>query len=268
MQKFRLRLAGSPPGRRTLCLIGIALALVFVAGADGALVRVGRLVVHADGGFTPRTLPRHSFAPIDFKGHVDITSTDSGPVPTLQRVRLDFDRDGRLGTRGLPVCRPVQIERTSPKVARRRCKGALVGTGHIDVAIPVFGGLTVTLRSPASVFNGPRQGGNPTVVGHAQVPFLGETYVLAIPIERLHGAFAYRATVDVPPIAGGTGAITHVDGKIGRRYRSGGVDRSYTSARCSDGVLETRGRLDFTDGTVIEGSVYKPCAVRTRRSAH
>ena len=49
-----------------------------------------------------------------------------------------------------------------------------------------------------------------------------ETYAIVVPIEKRGGGFRYRARLDLPSIAGGAGAITHVDVRIGRRYRAGG----------------------------------------------
>jgi len=248
----------------------LAAVLLLMAGAaDGALVRVGRLVVRADGGFTPRTLPKRAYAPIHFEGHADVNSTDGGPVPPLRQLRLDFDRDGRLSTRGLGVCPPARLEGTTTKTARRRCRGALVGTGNIGASLSLPGfPREVSLRSPLLIFNGPRVGGRPSAIAHARETFPERrTYVVVIPIERRDGPFSYRATVTIPEFAGGYGSLVHVDARLGRRYGRGDK-RSYISARCGDGVLETRGRLDFADpeSTVIEGSVFKPCtAVPAKR---
>lgn len=243
-----------------LALVGVLLLLAVTA--DAALVRVGRVVVRADGGYSPTTLPRNRHVPIRFQGWAQISSTDSAPPPALRSVVLDFDRAGRLMTRGLPVCRPAQIEGTVPATARRRCGKALVGQGSV-AALVTLPGAPVTVRSPLSIFNGPRMGGKPTVLGHAQstVPSR-ETYVVVVPIERRKGAFGYRATINFPEIAGGLGILSRIDAKIGKSYRSKDSRRSYVSARCADGVFETRGRFTFDDATVIEGSVYKACNVR------
>jgi hypothetical protein len=244
----------------TICLAG-AICLFFIAGAaNAARVRVGTLILRADGGFEPRVLPRHAYAPIRFQGHAEIGTTNSEPPPALRRVRLDFDRDGRLTTAGLPVCPPSRIEGTAPMQARQLCKGAIVGTGHVGVAISVPGHSRVDVTSPLTLFNGPRQGGDPTVIAHAQTTFPApETYVVTIPIERSTGTYGYRTTFDLPEIANGHGALTHIDAKIGRRYSFRGSKRSYTSARCSDGVLQTHGFFYFADGTIISGAVFRPC---------
>jgi hypothetical protein len=113
-----------------------------------------------------------------------------------------------------------------------------------------------------TIFNGPREDGHPTAVIHAQTTVPGtQTFAIPVPIERLRGEFRYRATLNLPPIAGGLGAVTRVSVDIGRRFRAGGHKRSYVSARCTDGILRTRGRFTFAnpERTIIFGSVEKPC---------
>lgn len=248
-------------GKRIAIAGTILLAILVAANLAGAAtVRVGTLVLQADGGFEPQLLPKRTFAPIHFQGHGDIKTTDGSVPPALQHVKLEFDHDGRLTTAGLSVCRPAEVEAATPAEARRRCAAAIVGAGRIaaSVPLPVLG--RVVMSSPLTLFNGPRQGGDPTVILHAQAPFpISETYVVTIPIERRHGTYGYRAAFDVPPIAGGLGSLTHIDAKIGRRYRAGGAERSYVSARCSDYILQTQGYFSFADGTVIYGSAFKVC---------
>jgi hypothetical protein len=240
----------------------VATAALLAGSAGAATVRVGTLVLQADGGFRPQLLPRRTYAPIRFQGYGDIKTTNGSLPPALQHVELEFDRDGRVSAAGLPVCEPATLETATPKQARRRCRGAIVGTGHVEAAADLAGLARVELRSALTLFNGPRQDGHPTVVGHAQAPFpISETYVVVAPLERRRGTFGYRTSFDIPPIAGGLGSLTHVDAKVGRLYRSGGAKRSYVSARCSDRILQTQGYFSFSDGTVIYGSVFKVCRI-------
>jgi hypothetical protein len=244
--------------------IGVVIACVlFAGGANAALVKVGNLVLTADGGFTPRTLPRTTFAPINFTGHADLRSADGSVPPALQQVVLDFDRDGRLSTAGLPICQPALLEEATPSEARGRCPKAIVGTGHVSALITREAEPPTLASSPITLFNGPRQAGHPTVILHARttVPAT-QNFVLTIPIEKRAGLYRYRATVEVPPIAAGRGSLIHLDVKIGKHYRYRGSERSYTAARCGDGIFRTRGRFTFSDDTIIEGSVEKPCSVR------
>jgi hypothetical protein len=245
--------------RAAVSALAIALVAATSAAGDGALVEVNNIVLRADGGFEPQTLPRRQFAPIDFQGHVDISARHGGPLPPLRQALIDFDRDGRLSVAGLPTCVPETIAQEGTAEARRTCRGANVGTGHVAAAIS-FLGAAVQTRVPLTIFNGPRLATGPSVVLHARtlIP-LPETYAILVPIERLHGDFRYRARIELPPLAGGLGALTHIDARIGRRYRAGGRSRSYVSARCSDNVLQTHGDFTFADGTVISGAVEKYC---------
>jgi hypothetical protein len=243
--------------------LGCTAVLLLAAGAaSAARVEVNGLVLHADGTFEPRQLPRHQFVPIEFQGYVDVAARGGGQPAALQQVVVDFDRDGRIGAVGLPVCPPEQIANASPAQARQICGGAIVGSGSIEALIALAGGA-VPASSPLTIFNGPPEEGHPTVVVHAQttVPAT-QTFAILVPVERRRGGFRYRATLNLPPIAAGLGAITHIEVKVGRRFSAGGRRRSYVSARCSDGILHTHGRFTFADGTVIDGSVERACTPR------
>jgi len=234
--------------------------VLFAGAANAALVRVGNLVLTADGGFRPSSLPRSTYAPINFDGEANLRAVDGSVPPPLQQLVLDFDRHGRLSTTGLPVCQPASLAEATVSEARNRCPGAIVGRGRASVAIS-DGGRPLVVSSPLTFFNGPRLAGKPTVIMHARITVPAvQNFVVTIPIEKRAGH--YRTTVDLPSIAGGRGSLTHLSASIGKRYRSGGKERSYVSARCGNGVFRTRGRFTFTDGTVIEGSVDKGCTVR------
>jgi len=248
--------------KRAVLLAGLLTLLVAGGARGGALVEVGDLVLRADGGFQPRHLPRHRFAPIGFGGQISLESRSDGAPPALRRAVVEFDRDGRLGVAGLPTCAARRVAALGPGAARRRCRGAIVGRGRVEATIALPGG-PVQARSALTIFNGPRQGRRPTVVLHARttVPAV-QTYAIVVPIAKRRGEFRYRATLEVPPIAGGLGAITLIKARIERRYRADGKRRSYISARCSDGILRTRGRFSFADGTVVDGAIEKFCRAR------
>jgi len=249
--------------KRLLAAGALICCVLFAGAANAALVRVGNLVLTADGGFKPSALPRTTYAPINFDGEANLRAVDGSAPPALQQLILDFDRDGKLTTAGLPVCQPASLEEVTPKEARARCPGAIVGTGRASALVSEDGLPLFVVSSPLTFFNGPRLGGKPTVIMHARITAPAvQSFVITIPIEKRHGRYRYRATVDFPPIAGGHGSLTHLSASIGKRYRFGGRERSYVSARCGDGIFSTHGRFTFADGTVIDGSVEKACTVR------
>jgi hypothetical protein len=220
-------------------------------------------VLTADGGFTPRTLPRRSFAPIEFKGRANLRAVDGGVPVAVQRIVLDFDRDGRLNAAGLPECDPAVLVGKRPFDARETCGGSIVGEGHATAMVARPGEPVLRTGTELTVFSGIRQGRVPTAIVHGRLfTPQPETFLIVVPIQKRAGEFRYRATIDVPPIAGGYGALVHVDATIGRRFRFRGSRRSYVAARCSDGVLQTHGRFEFADGSIVDGSLQRGCTVR------
>jgi hypothetical protein len=242
-----------------IAVVAILCALA-AASARAALLQVNGLVLRADGGFAPRQLPRRSFAPIEFRGWADIRAVGGGVPAALRRAVLDFDRDGRLATRGLARCPVARVLATTPRQARRRCPRAIVGRGRVEALIALPGRAPVRARSALTVFNAPRQGGRPTVVLHAHIAApVVQTFAIVVPIERRRGRYSHRVAIEMPQIAGGYGALTYAKLRIGRRFRLHGAPRSYVSARCSDGILETHGHFAFAEGTILDGVVEKPC---------
>ena len=254
--------------RRALALLlGAALLVgaIVTAGAGAtAMVETREIRLEVNAAFQPRALPKHSFAPVQFEGFLDIGKPGGGEPPALEQIVLDFDRDGRLDVAGLPTCAPESIAAASVEEARALCKGAIVGTGEVEALVALPARAPVPTSSPLTLFNGPRLEGHPTVVVHAHIPRPAtQTYAIVVPIEKRRGEFRYRATVNLPPLAGGFGAITHMQVKVGRRYTAGGKKRSYVSARCSDHILRSHGIFTFAGGFVIEGvGLEKYCAQR------
>jgi hypothetical protein len=245
-----------------LAVLGACAALAATAGAS-ALVETREVRFVADASFSPRDLPKNSFAPVTFSGSLKIARPGGGEPLAIESIVLDFDRDGRLDTTGLPRCAPNEVEDLGVAEAREVCKSAIVGTGQLEALVALPSGPVPT-SSPLTLFNGPLVEGHPSVVVHARtsVPTT-QTYAIVVPILKRRGGFRYRAIVDIPPLAGGLGAITNISVHVGRRYTAGGVRRSYVSARCSDHILRTHAAVTFTNGLVIEGvGLEKYCAQR------
>lgn len=247
-----------------MALVCALVGLTVGGESDAALIKVQNLVLKAEGAFKPAALPRHSYAPNDFHGHADLINTEGGPPTQLDEMTLEFDRNEKIDTRGLPVCPPSRIAHSTVQEARRQCAGALVGTGHVGATMYLLG-VPVNVRLAASLFNGPPQNGNPSVVGHTFAPLpTPRAYTIPIQVERERGAYAYRVQIDARQLAG-EGILTHIDGHIGRRFQYGGRERSYISGRCGNGLLRIHGHFLFDDGTIMDGALEKPCSIARPR---
>jgi hypothetical protein len=243
-------------GLAGVCLLALAaLALGPLRGAGAATVIYKDLVLHVTGGFQPQTLPRRSYAPIEFQGELDLSSRSGRQPPALTEAVVYFNRAGLLDTEGLPTCAADQVAGLDSEAARAACRGAIVGEGTVEAEL-----AGVQLSAPLTIFNGPAEADHPTAVLHAAFGApVNQVFAIPVPIERIPGAFRYRVTVQVPPLALGRASLTRLHVEIGRRYRVGGERHSYVSARCNEAIVRTRGRFTFAEGTVVDGTVERFC---------
>jgi len=252
--------------RRKLVVTAVlALSALAASGvAEAQKIRVGDLILTADGGFAPTRLPKHEDAPITIHGGGKISTVSGDYPPILENINIEFDRHGSLETIGLPVCSLHKLEATTVPQARRACPGAIVGKGygHAIVAFPESKPLNVD--SPITLFNGPKKGGNATVFAHAYTTYPAPvTLIVPVVIERIHkGVYGYRTKARIPKIAGGAGIPISGHLTIGRKWTYRGQKHSYVNARCETGHLQARVEATFKDGTFLSGVFIRACQVR------
>jgi hypothetical protein len=252
----------SPRGRRALLPVAIIGMVLALAGTAAAIVlRAGDIVIHAEGGFSPTTLPKHENAPITLQGGGELSTVSGDLPPVLKTLTIEYDRHGAVETRGLPVCVAGKLQATDTEAARRACPGAIVGKGLGRAIVAFPESKPIPISSPLTLFNGPEVHGRPTVLAHAftTVP-VPATFVIPIVIERIHkGVYGYRTEAKIPKIAGGSGIPIAGHLKIGRRWTYKGHRYSYLSARCETGKLQARGEFEFDDATFLSGTFVKGC---------
>lgn len=245
---------------RTLALAAVAL-LALAGSAYAIRLQVGNIVVIADGGFSPTTLPRDGFAPIEAHGFAKFETADGGLPSILEQIVFWFDKNGKVETRGLPICTPPRLEATTTAAARKLCPGAIVGTGFGKAVVNFPEQGPIPASSPFTIFNGPRKHGNPTVLVHAHLTVPGPTtFVVPIEIERVNdGRYGFKTVAKIPRIAGGYGTPLYGRIEIGREWKYRGETLSYINAGCPDGRLQAKGQFTFKDGTFLQGTLFRPC---------
>jgi hypothetical protein len=266
--------------KRVVAAVGLVALVALAATATASVfhvhVRAGNLLLDAEGGFKPSALPKHKNAPISFYGGGKISTVSGELPPIVDTLLLEFDKHGALDTRGLPFCTKAKLIATDVPAARRACKDAIVGTGFGSAVVKFPEQAPIKVGSPITVFNGPKQGGNYTVIAHAHLDYPGPTtFIVPVVIERIHkGPLGYRVKVKIPKIAGGYGHPISGTTKIGRKWTFKGKQHSYVNARCETGHFQAKAEVSFTAGPeptpsqaaeaeeILKASFFAPCKVR------
>lgn len=210
----------------------------------------------------PVKLPRKKFHQATLKVVTRTTSktADNGvPVPATRAI-VDFDRDLRLFTKGIPKCSPGKLQNTSTRAALALCGKAKIGAGNAIVLLPV-GGQVFEEKAAVTAFNGRPEKGRPTVILHSygRAP-VQVTLVLTGTVRNYykHG-YGPRLAIDIPKIAGGAGALTRFAVAIRKKYRYKGKARAFVNARCRHKKLRTRGKFIFADGESLTDRYVQRC---------
>jgi hypothetical protein len=250
--------------RKTLLrahVLGAALLLAAVGSALAITLHAGPIVIHADGGFSPTSLPKHGFAPIKLHGFGKIGTENGTLPPILKTVTIWFDKHGEVETKGLPTCSPGKLAATTTPQARRLCPGAIVGKGFGSAIVAFPEQEPIKASSAITLFNAKPKHGNPVVLAHAHLTVPGPTtFVVPIEIQRVHdGRYGFKTVAEIPKIAGGSGIPVYARLTVGRTWKYKGRTLSFANAGCPDGRLQAKGQFVFKDGTTLQGSVLKTC---------
>jgi hypothetical protein len=258
---------------------GIVLVLLVAAATANAFhvhVRAGNLVLDAEGGFAPKALPKFKNAPITTHGGGSLSTISGELPPILDTFVLEFDKHGALDTTGLPFCTKGKLVATDVAAARKACKDAIVGEGFGSAVVKFPEQAPIKVGSPITLFNGPKQGGDDTIIAHAHLDYPGPTtFIVPIVIEKIHkGVYGYRIVVKIPKIAGGYGHPISGSAKVGKKWTYKGKKHSYINARCETGHFQVRGEFSFKGGPeetpaqaeeaaqVLNATFLLPCDVR------
>jgi len=254
-------LAAAAAAATVLAVVTSSLAM---RNATKVRIQAGNIIITGEGGFAPPALPKHVDAPITLFGRGKISTVDGELPPVLKTIQFEFDKHGSVQTVGLPVCTAGKLQATTVPQARKLCPGSIVGKGRGHAIVKFPEQIPIPISSPITIFNGPRKGGDPTVFAHAYttVP-VSTTFVVPVRIETIsNGRYGYRVKATIPKIAGGAGVPIAGSLRVGRKWTYKGRKHSYVNARCADGRLQARGRFGFKDGTLLEGTILRPCQVR------
>jgi hypothetical protein len=243
--------------------VAIALTVAGIATAGNApqKVVVGNLELTFNGGFSPKTLPKTTPAPIALTAEGQIKTLDGSHPPALTEFLVETDKSGIVNTTGFPTCTSGKLQSQDTAHAEAICKSSIIGTGKTNIQIAFPESKVVPVSSKLLVFNGGTKGGVTTFFIHAYITVpVPSAVVTTVKIKKIHnGPFGYLSTASVPKIAGGSGSVTSFALTINKKYTFKGKKMSILSASCPSGKLQAHGTAVFSDGTRASAGIVRPC---------
>jgi phage FluMu protein Com len=255
---IRGRGRGTRKGRTMVilaALVALALALAAFAQAEKAVtVRAGNLVLTFNGGVTPKALSKTKMEPISLNVQGKIAEADGSQPPPLTEAVVDTDKNGMIDVKGVPKCKPGQLEAQTSAAAEKICKPALLGTGTTDVSVLFPESKPVALHSKLLAFNGGEKGGVTTIYIHAFLSTpVTAALVTTVKISKEHkGPYGTRSVATVPKIAGYDGSVTSFSLNFKKKlFAYKGKKHGYLLAKCPTGKFVAQAEAKFHDGTKV-----------------
>jgi hypothetical protein len=200
-----------------------------------------------------------------------------GTPPSLETVDVHLPEEMKIDGKGLPQCRPEQLEGQTPENATAACKKSLVGNGFATA-------LGLTEQGDALMFNGTGQ----TILVHiftANVPIVLVGELRSSPLgspygQVLHVPVSTSAGGGVPPgIVVTRTEFTQIskafkDKKLVKKAKKAKkqgntkkakklkkkAKKTFVSASCTDGTLSYRADFDHAPPAADQSPTYEqPC---------
>lgn len=266
--------------RRTLLVTlalsaALAVGVAAIASAANTTIRAGNLIVTFGSNVSPKKLPPRRFAPIALHVNGNVRTSDRTHPSAFRETVVDIDKNGRIDTRGVPVCRGGQLVARTTRAANRVCGRAVVGKGNANVSIAFPEQPPLAVKSPLLIFNGGTRRGRTTMYIHSYLTVPVPTAIVTrLTIRRIRqGPFGYRVVARVPVIAGGSGSALNFRFTIFKKFfRFKRGRHSYLKARCQRGrflarirraVFKNEARIPgVAPQTVLRGAIAVPCRRR------
>jgi hypothetical protein len=261
--------------RAGLAAIGLALVLG-IAGAGTALggesvvTKQGDVIVAFDGDIAPRALPRAGVAPVAVTIDSTFKSAEgTDPPPQLRTISIGINRAGKIDDRGLPTCRVRKIQPATIHAAKKLCRNAIVGSGHVEVRVHLANQPPFTFKGPMLVFHAERSGGDRRLLAQVYGLKPPSAFILNFKILRASGEFGTVIKTSLPKSARKWAYVTHFDMKLQRRYVYHGQHYSYVNAGCAapegfPGAVYkfAKSNFGFAGGNHVMTTLVRDCTVK------
>jgi hypothetical protein len=246
----------------------VALGVAGIARAEVA--QVGNIFVAFDGGIAPKALPRTGVAPVAVTIDSSFKSVDGqDPPPQLRTISIGINRAGKIFDKGLPSCRVRKVQPATIRAAKKICREAIVGSGHVEVRVHLANQAPFTFKGPLLVFHAKRSGGHRRLLAQVYGLKPPSAFVLNFKIVKTSGEFGTVIKTTLPKPARKWAYVTHFDMKLKRIYTLGGQQHSYVNAGCPapegfPGAVYNfaESNFGFAGGKHVTNTLIRDCKVR------
>jgi hypothetical protein len=248
--------------------VAIALAaLVFAVGGGVSAnatppVTIGEPLstgFHFD--LTPAQLPRAKPAPVRLSIFGSNRTNDGSHVPALREVELKLDQRFSFDLTDVPVCAYGLHTDVRPSDIETRCADAVVANGQITLEVAFPEQPLTTVTGLLTVYNRGRKPGGFDLIGwvYFPAPVTGGIY-LPIQVRKVDiGRYGWRAKLEVPKIASGSGSVTAYSMHFRKRI---------VSATCGGKQLQIGATSTFADGAERAATGIHTCTVAKDDTRH
>jgi len=242
--------------------LGVALSAIGIASAEKpVVVEAGSGGFKFNAGFTPKALPKKTFAPVTLNLGGKFETKDGTQLPPLTEFVLEADKNIAIDVRGYPVCWAGQLLDRGPATPEVDCRTSILGKGSMTVSTAFPEQPPIVADAPAVAFNRGTSGGKTTLYVYAYLTQpITTAIVTTVKISKIHnGRFGTKAVATIPPIANYAGSITSFELTLNKGLKLKGKPFSFLSAKCPDGHLNAHSLAIFKDSTKAEAEVTRPC---------
>ena len=231
-------------------LVGVVvIAAIGVFSAIGLASAETTVDIDQSKGIAPSKLDKKKFKPASLNVVVNSPTDNANGVPDpVTNNRLLFDDDEKITTKGLKVC-AANLANTTTAQAKAACGPSQVGSGNATILIPGASGPS-EFAATITAFNGPKQGGQATIILHGRVDALGVTQILVGKIDPTGATGDYGTTLTVPittPLPAGA-QLARFEVTVKKSWKFQGKTVNYITARCHDGNKTLNMKGNFTLG--------------------
>lgn len=202
---------------------------------------------------SPRAVPKRARAPVRLTIAGEVK--DEGIPPALTELVFDLDRSFGFDLNSLSTC-------GSPRQVRAKCRSSIVAEGTVEFLLSFPENTPIPVESDLTLFKANTRDGVTTLYLHAYLPIpTPQAVVATVEVRKIReGRYGTRATISIPRIAEGYGAVTSFRLTIPKRTVVTGEPLSVANLRCADGRFEVRATSTFANGMKLTGTAARRCA--------